>query len=378
MPYQNCTILENSCLDKLIRIENPCEATQPTKHNGTVFFPNKLVPEFTWQNAAKVTSEFAKGYDFAVNLKNAVLDSIAMDIRQMLLENKFEFTVADTAKANVQTVDVTTCQSTPIVTGGQVYRGVSIMLRQLNGTLKTILINRISLFSKTQYTGFTFYLNCYNYTTGSVTLRTFICDLEVGENNLLELADLGNTYIEEGVSRIDIFYDNSIFTDICNTAQGRMIASSCGCNAGSYTAYAKDNKCIDMYEILGTTTAAKNFTQKSTSQINNNAYGFVVEATCYCSIDNLLCHVAVTDPNVLKQLILCKFGQLFCEQLSVTSRMNCFVLLKQEEYKERAAIYESKYNQAYNTMLKTSKSYFQKIDPSCLKCVENIKVSSNF
>ena len=118
MPYQNCTILENSCLDKLIRIENPCEATQPTKHNGTVFFPNKLVPEFTWQNAAKVTSEFAKGYDFAVNLKNAVLDSIAMDIRQMLLENKFEFTVADTAKANIQTVDVTTCQSTPIVTGG--------------------------------------------------------------------------------------------------------------------------------------------------------------------------------------------------------------------------------------------------------------------
>ena len=133
-----------------------------------------------------------------------------------------------------------------------------------------------------------------------------------------------------------------------------------------------------MYEILGTTTNAKNFTQKSTSQINNNAYGFVVEATCYCSIDNLLCHVAVTDPNVLKQLILCKFGQLFCEQLSVTSRMNSFVLLKQEAYKERAAMYESKYNQAYNTMLKTSKSYFQKIDPSCLKCVENIKVSSNF
>ena len=138
MPYQNCTILENSCLDKLIRIENPCEATQPTKHNGTVFFPNKLVPEFTWQNAAKVKSEFAKGYDFAVNLKAATLDSIVMDVRQMLLENKFEFTVADTAKANIQTIDVTTCPTIPTVTGSQAYRGVSIMLRQLKGTLKTI------------------------------------------------------------------------------------------------------------------------------------------------------------------------------------------------------------------------------------------------
>jgi hypothetical protein len=201
--------------------------------------------------------------------------------------------------------------------------------------------------------------------------------LAVGNNDLLALAGL-TRYDEEGISRIDIFYDNSLYPNICNTAQGRNVSGGCSCNSGTYKTFQYADNCLSFYQLTGTSTASADFTQKTPSTVNNNAYGFLVTAACFCSIENLLCHIAVTDPKAITPLLIAKFGQLFCEQLAITSRMNCFVLLNAEEFKSRAERYETRYNAAYNTMLATSKSYFQRIDPSCLSCNENIKFSSNF
>ena len=377
MAYNTCNV-DDSCLTKIIQIKNPCLDTPILPQAGTVVMPSALVPEFTWNSASKITDELAKGYDFAVKIKIAAIDTVLMDIRTMLLENKYCFSTLNLPKVTYpQNIDSATCAATPAVSGTSKYRGVSVQLKRVRGTLKTVLLSRLEIISKQIYLGFTFYLNCYNFVSGAVTLRTYTVDLAAGSNDLLALAGL-TRYDEEGISRIDIFYDNSLYPNICNTAQGRNVSGGCSCNSGTYKTFQYADNCLAFYQLTGTSTASADFTQKTPSTVNNNAYGFIVTAACFCSIENLLCHVAVTDPKAITPLLVAKFGQLFCEQLAITSRMNCFVLLNAEEFKSRAERYETRYNAAYNTMLATSKSYFQRIDPSCLSCNENIKFSSNF
>lgn len=368
-----------SCIDRTLQITNPCDNTPLPKHNGTVYLPSRLVPEFTWANAANSTDIFANGYDFAKDIKNATLYAIEADIRAMLIANKFEFKTIETSQINPTPIDVTTCAALPAIVGASKYRGISLQLKQYANTIKTIAINKLGLYAKSIYNGFVFYVNSYNYLTGQVYSRSYTVDLAVGYNDLLLLADFGVPYYEDGIYRLDVFFDNSLYPDICTTQLGKSTASGCACsgNANYMNYYAKD-RCLSLYGLTGTGLTQSTQSQVAPSAIANNAYGFFFEASCYCAIETLICRIATKDAKALLPLIVNKFGQLFCEAVTNSGRMNCFVLLSKERYDEKAKEYESKYNAAYNVMLAGAKSYFSGIDKTCLSCVENIKLSSNF
>jgi hypothetical protein len=172
MAYNTCNV-DDSCLTKIIQIKNPCLDTPILPQAGTVVMPSALVPEFTWNSASKITDELAKGYDFAVKIKIAAIDTVLMDIRTMLLENKYCFSTLNLPKVTYpQNIDSATCAATPAVSGTSKYRGVSVQLKRVRGTLKTVLLSRLEIISKQIYLGFTFYLNCYNFVSGAIKAGT--------------------------------------------------------------------------------------------------------------------------------------------------------------------------------------------------------------
>lgn len=375
---QLCNVIPASCIDRTLQIINPCDNTPVPKHVGTVLLPSRLVPEFTWASAALSTDIFANGYDFAVDVKNATLDAVVSDIRAMLIQNKFQFSTIETSKINPVPVNVATCSTIPSIVGSAKYRGISFQQKQFANTIKTISVSRLAIYAKQQYLGFTFFVNSYNYLTGQMYSRSYTVDLEIGYNDLLTLADLGTPYYEDGIYRLDVFFDNSLYPNICSTQLGQTTASGCCSGIGTYANYYAKDRCLSLYALTGVNTTQGSQTQVMPTAASNNAYGFAFDANCLCSIETLICRIATKDPKALLPLVTNKFGQLFCEAVTNSGRMNCFVLLSKEKYDEKAKEYESRYNAAYNILLQGAKNYFSNIDKQCLSCVENIKLSSNF
>lgn len=372
--FNICQPYTAHCLSSYIAAADPCESENKS---GRIKLPNRNTPFVTFSNAIK-TTDLPNAKLFMQELVESTIDAISADVATFLIGNGYEINGATVAKPIVSDLGCMVSPNCPSATymPNSPFKGIRLQAK--GGAMTTLQLNAIWLYAKQDYSGFTFYVRNY-YNNVAASLLTCTVNVVAGKNNILELAAAAgcmvSPHLDSGTQKIDIFFDTSLYPNVCSIPLATKQGGGCCGSTGSYKPNLKNN-CLTVSPITGTSSALGD-TNTIGVEWQNDSYGLDFSAICICDFGALLCSLFSRNLLTIAPLINAKFQQLFSERVQASGRANCFTLLKSEQYKERATEFEARYNESFNTLIAGLANAIKTIDVNCITCKPTYKISSN-
>ena len=372
--FNLCQPYTANCLSSYIKAADPCDSENTNKY---IVLPNRNTPFVTFSKAAK-TTELPNAKLFMQELVDSTMDAISTDVATFLISNGYEINGAAIEKPIISDFGCTVSPNCPSATymPNSPFKGIRLQAK--GGIMTTIQLNAIWLYAKQDYNGFTFYVRNY-YNNAAASLLTCTVNVVAGKNNILELAAAAgcmvSPHLDSGTQKIDIFFDTSLYSNVCSIPLATKQGGGCCGSTGLYKSNLKNN-CLTVSPITGTSSGLGG-TNTVGLDWQNDSYGLDFSAICVCDFGALLCSLFSRNLLTIQPLINAKFQQLFAERVEASGRANCFALLKSEQYKEKANEFEARYNEGFNTLIAGLASTIKTIDTNCITCKPAYKISSN-
>ena len=341
-----CNIPSNSCLNRLVTVNDPCTPAD-------VYFGQldvmALYPDFTWTQADAITDERVRSLEEVQGWRWLAIQKVTEDVVSMLGKNGM---IVNRASGQFITSGVPNCLCTaPDITQGlSPWQGLGAELKycDLQNSLKRIQVSELYIHSKVDYAlGVDILVkdNGYQYTVN-------VPNIVAGINDVYALTGRPQ-FISEGKG-IQFMVNMVDYPDLCTVTQ------HCSCSMKSqHTPFRLQT--FDGYSWKW-------------NDAQRNGYGLSGKFGATCNYDSVLCIMA--GHKSVAWLILYYMGYLMAEKTVQSGRLNLFTVFRKEDAKQMSDKYMSLYMDKYNDIAKSLRNTFSLADADCIEC-KGAKIKTN-
>lgn len=316
-----------SCLDNIISVGS-CEDEESLSGLGLLD-----APELSSLNLAAMANEdVISGKQLASRKIALAVKLVKNDIMSVMAANNILPEVTD-IHYNTGVFRTNTAYAAE-----DVYRGLVLYRnRKTSGKLRKQKIHKISIYPLNDATDVTLKIIDAYPTTDLVTETSMVIDLTANQVNEIEVDyTIQGEWVRVLLDGADVSVASAYLT--CFTGCNGTMPNDCGYTKGYY-----NNKEVSAKE----------------------GYGIVLDFSCYCDYDQLMCDLTKT---FIGEIVWLKARVLLLEEHSKSNRLNNWIIYNREETKEYLTDVENQYRSKWNTFMEAMPRILKQYRDSCLDC----------
>lgn len=315
------------CLDNIISVGDNCSETSLSGLNLLD------APELSSLNLAAMANEDVQSGFTLANQKIALaVKFVQNDIMTVMAANNVLPEVTD-IHYNTGVFRTNTAYAAEAV-----YRGLILYKnRRTSGKLRKNKIHKVSIFPLNNATDVTLKIIDAYPSKDLVTETSMTIDLVANQVNEIELDyTVQGEWVKVLLDGTDVEVASSYLT--CFTGCNGTMPNDCGYTKGYY-----NNKEITAKE----------------------GYGIVVDFSCYCDYEQLMCDLAKL---YIGEIVWLKTRVLLLEEHIKSNRLNNWIIYNREETKEYLTDIENQYRNKWNVFIQSMPRILKQYRDSCLDC----------
>lgn len=316
-----------SCLDNIISVGS-CEDEESLSGLGLLD-----APELSSLNLAAMANEdVISGKQLASRKIALAVKLVKNDIMSVMAANNILPEVTD-IHYNTGVFRTNTAYAAE-----DVYRGLVLYRnRKTSGKLRKQKIHKISIYPLNDATDVTLKIIDAYPTTDLVTETSMVIDLTANQVNEIEVDyTIQGEWVRVLLDGADVSVASAYLT--CFTGCNGTMPNDCGYTKGYY-----NNKEVSAKE----------------------GYGIVLDFSCYCDYDQLMCDLTKT---FIGEIVWLKARVLLLEEHSKSNRLNNWIIYNREETEKYLTDVENQYRSKWNTFMDAMPRILKQYRDSCLDC----------
>lgn len=316
-----------SCLDNIISINGYCGENATASLSGLDLFD---APEISPENLAKITNEqYINGKALAHAKVALATKLVSNDMMSIMAANSVLPNLMDTHYTTGEFKIDKSYSADGKEKGVTLYRNARI-----KGNLRKIIIHKIFIYPIT--TANNVVLKIYDDWAGGM-ISTYTIDLIANQVNEFE-----PEYIIKGTFARVILDGSEV------SVASSYLTCFTGCNG------SMPNDCGYTKGWIGNTEISE-----------KEGYGIVLDFSCKCDYDDLLCGMA---NNFLGELVWLKSRVLLVEERLHSNRWNNWIIYNREVTADFATELENDYRSKWNTFAQSLPKILKQYRDDCLEC----------
>lgn len=321
------------CLDNYISLNGYCGDEQTTPLSGYDLFD---APEISKTNLANIANEdYISGKALAQAKITQAIRGVKNDLMKLMAANDIIPYITDQRLTTGRFQTGTTIEAAAYERGQTLFRNPKI-----KGKLRKLTIHTVKIYPLVDADSATLKIyDCYLNSTDGAIENTYNIALVANQTNEFNVAyTVQNDYARVVLNGEDISLASSFLT-MCAGCHGGM-PNDCGYTKSSYN---------------GTDSNGK------------EGYGILLDFSCVCDYDELMCALSRT---FMGELVYLKARILLLEERLRSNRLDNWIIYSREETQGFIAEIKNEYAQSWNLFVDSAPNLLKTFQDDCLTCMK--------